>query len=149
MTLKIAQIDRSDFSTLPSHAYVIMTIYFLQHLKPPVLPVLHEIIDFRTISPKQINGHNHHSNNNNSKNKNAKANRTKKQKIRNPNRDQDESENSEDDDNELQPDDENDDDESINNLDFRIFETNLANYVCFCYILNIKIKSNSFSNKYR
>lgn len=116
-----------------------MTIYFLQHLKPPVLPVLHEIIDFRTISP-QINGHNHHSNNNNSKNKNAKANRTKKQKIRNPNRDQDESENSEDDDNELQPDDENDDDESINNLDFRIFETNLANYVCFCYSLYSEYK---------
>ena len=117
-----------------------MTIYFLQHLKPPVLPVLHEIIDFRTISPTQINGHNHHSNNNNnSKNKNAKANRTKKQKIRNPNRgDQDESENSDDEDNELQPDDDNDDDESINNLDFRIFETNLANYVCFfccCYSL--------------
>ena len=47
----MAQIDRVDLCTLPPHAYILMTIYYLQKLKPPILPVLHEIIN-----SKRVNG---------------------------------------------------------------------------------------------
>jgi hypothetical protein len=33
-----------DLCTLPPHAFIIMTVYFLQKLNPPVVPVLHETI---------------------------------------------------------------------------------------------------------
>merc|ERR1712127_33447 len=36
--------DRADLCTLPPHCFLIMTVYFLQKLNPPVLPVLHELI---------------------------------------------------------------------------------------------------------
>ena len=34
--------DRIDLNTLPAHCFIVMTIYFLQSVKPCVLPVLHE-----------------------------------------------------------------------------------------------------------
>lgn len=39
---KIAQLDKPDLNTLPSHSFNLMTIYFLQTIKPCVLPCLHE-----------------------------------------------------------------------------------------------------------
>ncbi|CAF0866293.1 unnamed protein product [Brachionus calyciflorus] len=47
---RIAQIDKVDLCTLPSHAYLLMTIYFLQKLNPPVLPVLHELCDSKKLN---------------------------------------------------------------------------------------------------
>uniref|UniRef100_A0A2R5LKV9 Putative s-m checkpoint control protein cid1 n=1 Tax=Ornithodoros turicata TaxID=34597 RepID=A0A2R5LKV9_9ACAR len=40
---RVCALDSQDRGTLPPHAYPIMTIYFLQQCKPPVLPVLHEM----------------------------------------------------------------------------------------------------------
>ena len=46
---KQAQIDKVDLCTLPPLSYVLMTVYFLQKIKPSVLPVLHEIIDSKQL----------------------------------------------------------------------------------------------------
>ncbi|XP_014664775.1 PREDICTED: terminal uridylyltransferase 4-like, partial [Priapulus caudatus] len=40
---RVCGVDKQDLGTLPPHAYSIMTVYFLQQLQPPVLPVLHEM----------------------------------------------------------------------------------------------------------
>ena len=42
--VKVANIDKPDLCTLPPHTYLLMSVYFLQRLNPPVLPVLHEIL---------------------------------------------------------------------------------------------------------
>jgi hypothetical protein len=47
---KLAQVDKVDLCTLPPHSYAIMSIYFLQQLNPPVLPILHEIIDSNKVN---------------------------------------------------------------------------------------------------
>jgi terminal uridylyltransferase len=47
---KLAQIDKVDLCTLPPHSYAIMSIYFLQQLNPPCLPILHEIINSKKLN---------------------------------------------------------------------------------------------------
>ena len=37
---------------MPPHAYVLMTIYFLQKLNPPILPVLHELINSKKVNTR-------------------------------------------------------------------------------------------------
>lgn len=34
---------------MPAHAYILMVIYFLQQLRPPILPVLHELVDYDSL----------------------------------------------------------------------------------------------------
>lgn len=53
---KLAHIDKVDLCTLPPHSYILMAIYFLQKLNPPVLPVLHELIDSKKMTKSSTNG---------------------------------------------------------------------------------------------
>jgi hypothetical protein len=46
----LTQIDKVDLCTLPPHAYILMAIYFLQKLNPPILPVLHEKINIKKLN---------------------------------------------------------------------------------------------------
>ncbi|XP_006824330.1 terminal uridylyltransferase 4-like [Saccoglossus kowalevskii] len=41
---KLCHIDKQDMGSLPSHAFPLMVIYYLQQCQPPVLPVLHSLI---------------------------------------------------------------------------------------------------------
>lgn len=53
-------LDQQDRGTLPPHAFAIMTVFFLQQCKPPVLPVLHEMKDGKEsesyLKPKDLEG---------------------------------------------------------------------------------------------
>lgn len=40
---RMCLIDRSKRGTLPAHSYAILTVYFLQQLNPPVIPVFEEV----------------------------------------------------------------------------------------------------------
>ncbi|KAG0444515.1 hypothetical protein HPB47_013711, partial [Ixodes persulcatus] len=41
---QVCRLDRKERAPLPLHAYPIMVVYFLQQCKPPVVPVLHELL---------------------------------------------------------------------------------------------------------
>ena len=42
---QLTELDKQERGTLPAHAFTLMTLYFLQHVQPPVLPVVHEMSD--------------------------------------------------------------------------------------------------------
>ncbi|EEC13350.1 zinc finger protein, putative [Ixodes scapularis] len=41
---QVCRLERKERAPLPLHAYPIMVVYFLQQCKPPVVPVLHELL---------------------------------------------------------------------------------------------------------
>ncbi|XP_078574912.1 terminal uridylyltransferase 7-like isoform X2 [Branchiostoma floridae x Branchiostoma japonicum] len=41
---RVCHLDCQSEGSMPPHAYIIMTVYFLQNHQPPLLPVLHEAI---------------------------------------------------------------------------------------------------------
>lgn len=43
---KICEIDQQHICSLPSYCYPLMVIFFLQQHNPPVIPVLHDLVDF-------------------------------------------------------------------------------------------------------
>ncbi|ELU05930.1 hypothetical protein CAPTEDRAFT_221986, partial [Capitella teleta] len=45
----LCSIDSQDNGSLPAYAFAMMTVYFLQQCQPPVLPVLHELVN---VDPK-------------------------------------------------------------------------------------------------
>lgn len=101
-----------------------MAVYFLQQLKPPVLPVLHQIIDFETIQQQQQQ---------NSAIPTPTLSKKSKTRSSFKNRNLDDEE-----DDDLFEQSEsaantnsNNDDETINKLNFNIFKTNLSNFVSF------------------
>lgn len=94
-----------------------MVVYFLQQLRPPVLPVLHEIIDSKSIQSSGLDA--------DAGKKPAKS-RGKTLKSRNPNTSGDVEEDDEDLDEIFSMD---NDDEAATKLNFDVFKTNLTNYV--------------------
>jgi len=45
LCLQHCKLDSVDTGMWPPHAFPLLLVYFLQQLKEPVLPVLHELID--------------------------------------------------------------------------------------------------------
>lgn len=144
---KIAQIDRVDYCNLPPHAYIIMTIYFLQQLRPPVLPVLHEIIDFKSVQQAASQGGGDLKTNSSSSTTTNKPTQTKSKKLGDGRRRKESNDDNEDDeykddddgeeedednnneDNNEDDDDDDDEEEEVNRVNFGIFETNMRTYV--------------------
>lgn len=47
---QLCRIDSQDTGALPGYVFTLMTIYFLQQCRPPVLPVLHEVCSYELIT---------------------------------------------------------------------------------------------------
>jgi hypothetical protein len=43
--LQHCRLDSTDAGMWPPHAFPLLLVYFLQQLREPVLPVLHELVD--------------------------------------------------------------------------------------------------------
>ncbi|RXN00683.1 Terminal uridylyltransferase 4 [Acipenser ruthenus] len=55
---KRCDIGDASRGSLSSYAYILMVLYFLQQRKPPVIPVLQEIFDGKSIPQKMVDGWN-------------------------------------------------------------------------------------------
>lgn len=42
LLLKICKVDQQMMGTMPAYVTTLLTVFYLQQLSPPVLPVLHE-----------------------------------------------------------------------------------------------------------
>jgi len=45
LCLQRCKLDSADAGMWPPHAFPLLLVYFLQQLREPVLPVLHELVD--------------------------------------------------------------------------------------------------------
>jgi len=45
LCLQHCRLDSADAGMWPPHAFPLLLVYFLQQLRQPVLPVLHELLD--------------------------------------------------------------------------------------------------------
>ncbi|XP_069009017.1 terminal uridylyltransferase 4 [Embiotoca jacksoni] len=55
---KRCDIGDASRGSLSSYAYILMVLYFLQQRQPPVIPVLQEIFDGRTVPQRMVDGWN-------------------------------------------------------------------------------------------
>ncbi|XP_066548158.1 terminal uridylyltransferase 4 isoform X3 [Amia ocellicauda] len=55
---KRCDIGDASRGSLSSYAYILMVLYFLQQRKPPVIPVLQEIFDGRSVPQRMVDGWN-------------------------------------------------------------------------------------------
>ncbi|KAJ8270264.1 hypothetical protein GJAV_G00112280 [Gymnothorax javanicus] len=55
---KRCDIGDASRGSLSSYAYILMVLYFLQQRRPPVIPVLQEIFDGKTVPQKMVDGWN-------------------------------------------------------------------------------------------
>lgn len=42
--VQVCKVDRQEKGLLPSYSFILMVIHYLQQVEPPVLPVVHELI---------------------------------------------------------------------------------------------------------
>ncbi|KAJ8357285.1 hypothetical protein SKAU_G00200790 [Synaphobranchus kaupii] len=55
---KRCDIGDASRGSLSSYAYILMVLYFLQQRRPPVIPILQEIFDGKTVPQKMVDGWN-------------------------------------------------------------------------------------------
>lgn len=49
LCLQHCRLDSADAGMWPPHAFPLLLVYFLQQLREPVLPVLHELVDIQNV----------------------------------------------------------------------------------------------------